>query len=66
MKGLGTDDDKLIRLTVRHRAPYVIEPIKEAYKTKYGKTLAKRIKGDTSGDYCKLLLACINESKKWI
>jgi len=63
MKGLGTDDDKLIRLTVRHRAPYVIEPIKEAYKTKYGKTLAKRIKGDTSGNYCKLLLACIHDDK---
>ncbi|OUM65615.1 hypothetical protein PIROE2DRAFT_20295 [Piromyces sp. E2] len=61
MKGMGTDDDKLIRLTVRHRAPYVMTPIKEAYKTKYGKTLAKRIKGDTSGDYCKLLLACIHE-----
>ncbi|ORX42315.1 annexin A4 [Piromyces finnis] len=60
MKGLGTDDEKLIRLTVRHRAPYVIEPIKQAYKTKYGKTLAKRIKGDTSGDYRKLLIACIN------
>jgi hypothetical protein len=63
MKGLGTDDDKLIRLVVRHRAPYVIAPIKEAYKTKYGKSLGKRIKGDTSGDYCKLLLACIHDDK---
>jgi len=64
MKGMGTDDDKLIRLTVRHRAPYVINPIKEAYKTKYGKSLGKRIKGDTSGDYCKLLLACVKEDGK--
>jgi len=64
MKGMGTDDDKLIRLTVRHRAPYVINPIKEAYQTKYGKSLAKRIKGDTSGDYCKLLLTCIHEEEK--
>ncbi|ORX83031.1 Annexin Iv [Anaeromyces robustus] len=62
MKGLGTDDAMLIRLAVRHRAPYVIEPIKQAYQEKYGKSLAKRIKGDTSGDYCKLLLACIHES----
>jgi len=61
MKGMGTDDEKLIRLTVRHRAPNVIGPIKDAYKTKYGKTLAKRIKSDTSGDYCKLLLACIHD-----
>jgi len=61
MKGLGTDDKRLIRLAVRHRAPYVIGPIKQAYQAKYGKSLAKRIKGDTSGDYCKLLLACIHE-----
>jgi len=61
MKGIGTDDKRLIRLAVRHRAPYVIGPIKQAYKAKYGKSLAKRIKGDTSGDYCKLLLACIHE-----
>ncbi len=62
MKGMGTDDDKLIRLVVRHRAPYVITPIKQAYQTKYGKSLAKRIKSDTSGDYCKLLLTCIHEN----
>jgi len=60
MKGLGTDDDKLIRLAVRYRDPNVMEPIKEAYLNKYGKPLAKRIKKDTSGDYCKLLLACIH------
>jgi len=63
MRGMGTDDDKLIRLTVRHRAPNVIEPIKEAYKIKYGKSLGRRIKGDTSGDYCKLLLACIKDEQ---
>jgi hypothetical protein len=63
MKGVGTNDNKLIRLAVRHRSEYVITPIKEAYLNKYGRTLAKRIKGDTSGDYCKLLLACIHENK---
>jgi len=61
MKGLGTDDEKLIRLVVRHRHEQVITPIKIAYENKYGKSLAKRIKGDTSGDYCKLLLTCIHE-----
>jgi len=61
MKGFGTNDDKLIRLAVRYRDPFIMEPIKEAYRIKYGKTLAKRIKGDTSGDYCKLLLACIHD-----
>ncbi|ORX83030.1 Annexin [Anaeromyces robustus] len=61
MKGIGTDDDMLIRLTVRHRAPNVIGPIKAAYQTKYGKSLAKRIKGETSGNYRKLLLTLIQE-----
>ncbi|OUM65616.1 hypothetical protein PIROE2DRAFT_7373 [Piromyces sp. E2] len=61
MKGLGTKDNKLIRLTVRYRDPSIIAPIKEAYKTMYGKSLKKRIEGDTSGDYRKLLLTCIGE-----
>lgn len=61
MKGMGTKDNKLIRLTVRYRDPEIIRPIKEAYKTMYGKSLKKRIEGDTSGDYRKLLLTCIGE-----
>ncbi|ORX76313.1 Annexin [Anaeromyces robustus] len=61
MKGMGTKDEKLIRLTVRYRDPVIIAPIKEAYKTLYGKTLKKRIEGDTSGDYRRLLLTCIGE-----
>jgi len=61
MKGMGTKDNKLIRLTVRYRDPLIIRPIKDAYKTMYGKSLKKRIEGDTSGDYRKLLLTCIGE-----
>jgi len=61
MKGLGTKDNKLIRLTVRYRDPVILAPIKEAYKTMYGKSLKKRIEGDTSGDYRRLLLTCIGE-----
>ncbi|KAG4087345.1 Annexin [Neocallimastix lanati (nom. inval.)] len=61
MKGFGTKDNKLIRLTVRYRDPQIIEPIKQAYKTMFGKSLKKRIDGDTSGDYRKLLLTCIGE-----
>jgi len=61
MKGLGTKDNKLIRLTVRYRDPVIIAPIKEAYKTMYGKSLKKRIEGDTSGDYRRLLITCIGE-----
>jgi len=61
MKGLGTKDNKLIRLTVRYRDPSIIKPIKDAYQMMYGKSLKKRIEGDTSGDYRRLLLTCIGE-----
>jgi annexin A7/11 len=64
MKGLGTKDNKLIRLTVRYRDPVILAPIKEAYKTMYGKSLKKRIEGDTSCDYRRLILTCSGEKKK--
>jgi len=51
MKGLGTNDEKLIRLVVRYRDPRLREPIKAAYLQKYGKSLRHRIEGETSGDY---------------
>jgi len=57
MKGLGTNDDKLIRLMVWRCEIDMVE-IKECFKivTK-GKTLEDFIKGDCSGDYKKALLA---------
>jgi len=58
MKGAGTDDDTLIRVLVA-RSEIDLEDIKEAYKKHYKKTLAQDVKGDTSGDYQKLLLAII-------
>ena len=60
MKGIGTNEKKLTRLVVRYRGPFM-NSIKEAYMRRYGKTLAKRIHGETSGDYRKLLLALIGE-----
>jgi len=61
MKGIGTRNDKLIRLVIRYREPLQMKKIKEEYYKIYGKTLAKRIEGETSGDYRKLLLTCIGE-----
>ena len=36
-----------------------MEAVKTAYQTIYGKTIADRVKGDTSGDYRSALLAML-------
>ncbi|ORX55244.1 Annexin [Piromyces finnis] len=62
MKGLGTRNDKLIRLIVCYREPALMERIKKDYQKLYNKTLAERIDGKISDkDYKNLLLACIGE-----
>ncbi|XP_015426953.1 PREDICTED: annexin A4 [Myotis davidii] len=55
MKGLGTDDDTLIRVMVS-RAEIDMLDIRAHFKRLYGKSLYSFIKGDTSGDYRKVLL----------
>ncbi|XP_040012765.1 annexin A4 isoform X2 [Xiphias gladius] len=55
MKGLGTTDTVLIRLMIS-RAEIDMLDIKAQFLKMYGKTLYSFIKGDTSGDYRKILL----------
>ncbi|XP_077162598.1 annexin A4 [Paroedura picta] len=55
MKGLGTDDNTLIRIMVSRCELDMID-IKAEFKRMYGKSLYSFIKGDTSGDYRKVLL----------
>lgn len=55
MKGLGTTDSVLIR-TMVSRAEIDMLDIKAEFLKMYGKTLHSFIKGDTSGDYRKILL----------
>ncbi|XP_074837940.1 annexin A4 [Carettochelys insculpta] len=55
MKGLGTDDDTLIRVMVS-RCEIDLLDIRREFKRMYGKSLYSFIKGDTSGDYQKVLL----------
>ncbi|XP_046543180.1 annexin A11-like isoform X1 [Haliotis rubra] len=61
MKGAGTKDKHLIRLVVS-RCEIDMGLIKEEFERNYGKTLASFIKGDTSGDYKKILLGLIGEA----
>ncbi|XP_015839106.1 annexin B9-like isoform X1 [Tribolium castaneum] len=61
MKGLGTNDRDLIRLVVT-RCEIDMGDIKREYIKNHGESLADAIKGDTSGDYKKCLLALIGEA----
>ena len=35
--------------------------VKGAFRAKYHKDVAQRVKGETSGDYERLLVACLGE-----
>lgn len=59
MKGLGTKEETLTRVVVT-RAEIDMKPIMEQYQRKNNVPLVNDIKGDTSGDYLRMLLALIN------
>ncbi|KAI1862894.1 hypothetical protein JX265_008940 [Neoarthrinium moseri] len=62
MAGLGTKDHLLVgRIVKYHWDRTDIANIKGAFQHRYKTSLAKRIKGETSGDYERLMLACIGE-----
>ncbi|KAM0271920.1 hypothetical protein ACHAQH_008900 [Verticillium albo-atrum] len=62
MAGMGTKDHLLVSRVVRfHWDQGTLANVKGAYQKRYGKSLAKRIDGETSGDYKKLMLACVGE-----
>lgn len=58
MKGLGTDDDTLIRVVVT-RAEIDMTTIKVAFFRRYKKALSTMISSDTTGSYRKFLLALV-------
>ncbi len=60
MSGMGTKDDLLVNRVVRfHWNRAHMEQVKGAYRVRYKRELRERIKGDTRGDYERLLLAMI-------
>jgi len=62
MKGLGTNDQRLIRAIVS-RCEIDLKTVKERYNKLHGKdcNLEKRIKKETRGDYEKILLALVSD-----
>ncbi|KAH9284091.1 Annexin A7 [Echinococcus granulosus] len=62
MKGVGTNDDSLIRIMLAH-AEHDLATLKKLFEENYGKTLAEMVKGDTSGNYRKFLLAILEQDE---
>jgi len=58
MKGIGTNDDALIRLIVT-RCEIDLKYIKQEYEKLYEKSLAEAIDGECGGDYKRLLIALV-------
>lgn len=62
MAGVGTKDHLLVNRVIRiHWDQNHVQQVKGAYQHKCHTSLAHRIKGETSGDYERLMLACIGD-----
>jgi annexin A7/11 len=62
MAGAGTKDHLLVSRVVRyHWDRHGMANIKGAFQQRYNTSLSRRIKGETSGDYERLMIACIGE-----
>ena len=58
MKGAGTDETCLIEI-IASRPNWLMQKIKLKYKELYNKELEEDVKGDTSGDFQKLLIGLL-------
>jgi len=62
MAGMGTQDSILVNRVVRvHWDKNHMQQVKGAFQSRYRTSLVKRIKGETGGDYEKLMVACLGE-----
>lgn len=60
MKGMGTKDERLAYRVIRmHWDRQHTATVKAAYQHIYRKDLIRRIEGETSGDFERLLVACL-------
>nr|XP_019959309.1 PREDICTED: annexin A2-like isoform X1 [Paralichthys olivaceus]XP_019959310.1 PREDICTED: annexin A2-like isoform X1 [Paralichthys olivaceus] len=60
MAGLGTDEETLLEILCT-RSGKQLQEISAAYKQIYKKDLEKELKGETSGDFAKLVVALLNK-----
>ena len=62
MAGPGTRDHLLVSRVIRaHWDRTNMANVRGAYEKRYHKKLTSRIKGETSGDYERLMLACLGD-----
>ncbi|XP_062540269.1 annexin B10-like [Armigeres subalbatus] len=61
MDGVGTDDASLIRIIIC-RSEIDLQNIKDEFEQMYNKSLYSVVKGETSGDYKRALLALIGDA----
>ncbi|EAW14340.1 annexin [Aspergillus clavatus NRRL 1] len=60
MKGMGTKDEKLVVRVVRlHWNRPHLNQVKRAYQHRFNKDLIARVRGETSGDYQRLMVALL-------
>ncbi|EKV06434.1 Annexin [Penicillium digitatum] len=60
MSGMGTKDERLVFRVVRvHWNRNHKEMVKRAYHHRFGKNLIDRVRGETSGDYQRLMVALL-------
>ncbi|XP_063755521.1 annexin A2 isoform X3 [Eleginops maclovinus] len=62
MVGIGTDEETLLEILCT-RSGMVLQEISAAYKEIYKKDLDKELKGESSGDFAKLLMALLNKEE---
>ncbi|KAK2830598.1 hypothetical protein Q5P01_018529 [Channa striata] len=60
MVGIGTDEETLMEILCT-RSGKQLQEISAVYKQLYKKDLEKELKGETSGDFAKLVLALLNK-----
>lgn len=62
MEGAGTKDHLLVNRVIRlHWDRNHMEQVKGAYQHRFKRSVTSRIRGETSGDYEKLMCACLGE-----
>ena len=62
MAGMGTKDEMLVTRVVKlHWNPAHLQQVKGAYKARSRQDLIARIRGETSGDYAKCLVAMLQQ-----
>ena len=62
VKGLGTDED-LLSEVVCTRTPTELKAAAESYQRQFSRSMEGDIKGDTSGDLCKVYMACLSAGR---